>query len=821
MFQFHLTMRAKKVLEFHAQEEAKRLNHDMVTPEHVLLGLIREGEGLAARVLMKLKLDPEKLRSEIENNIATHATNTKILGNVPTSQRVQRLISRAADEARALNHNCIGTEHLLLGIMREGQNTAFNVMTALGFEIDTLRQEIMKMLGLGKVPVNEEADEAKKNRTPALDQFSRDLTKLAREHALDNVVGREKEVTRVVQILSRRKKNNPVLIGEPGVGKSAIVEGLAQRIIENEVPDILLNRRVLVLDLASIVAGTKYRGEFEERLKNVMAEIRRSNNVIVFIDELHTIIGAGGAEGAMDAANMLKPALARGELQCVGATTLNEYKKYIEKDTALVRRFQPIIIAEPSVEDTIAILEGIRSRYEDHHKVKYTDEALRQAALLSKRYIVERHLPDKAIDLIDEAGARARLINTTRPKDFKEFTKNIDELTKKKEKLVSKQKYEEAAQVRDEIKKMKEKFTDAERDWRDSREKVASVVDVEDILRVVSEITGIPLSKISGSESEKLVRMEEELHKAIIGQDEAIRAISRAIRRTRAGLKNHRRPMGSFIFLGPTGVGKTALAKTLADFMFGDSEALIRIDMSEFMEKHAVSRLIGAPPGYVGYDEGGDLTEKIRRRPYAVVLFDEIEKAHPDIFNILLQVLEEGQLTDNLGHRVDFSNTIIIMTSNVGARDMAKGASFGFTNEDIGRSFEEIKSIAMDEVKQVFNPEFINRVDDVVVFHTLEREHVKAIVDIMLDEVRSVLSQKQITLTLTEEAKELLVTKGYDKKYGARSLRRTIQREIEDNVSNEILRNTIKDKDHIQVHAVNGVFTFEAKSTEDVEILGK
>lgn len=818
MFQFHLTMRAKKVLEYYAQEEAKKLNHDMVSPEHVLLALLREGEGLAARVLTKLKVDKEKLSSELQSMMGG-MSGTKLLGNVPSSPRVQRLINRAADEARKLNHNYIGTEHLLLGIMCEGKNTAFNVLTNMGLDIDMLRQEIMKMLGLGRLPQTDKA-EPKKNRTPTLDQFARDLTKLAKESKLDRVIGRETEVGRVVQILSRRKKNNPILLGEPGVGKTAIVEGLAQRIIETEVPDILLDKRVLVLDLASIVAGTKYRGEFEERLKNIMAEIRRSTNIIVFIDELHTIIGAGGAEGAIDAANMLKPALARGELQCIGATTLNEYKKYIERDTALVRRFQSIIVGEPTVDDTIEILKGIQSRYEEHHKVKYTPEAIKAAATLSKRYIVEKFLPDKAIDMIDEAGARARLMNTTRPKEFKDFESKIEDLTKQKEDIVAAQRYEEAAPIRDEIKRVRAEYAEAEAKWREDREKVETAVEAEDIRLVVSDLTGIPLNKLASKEGERLVNMEEELHRSIVGQDESIRAISRAIRRSRAGLRAVNRPSGSFIFLGPTGVGKTALAKSLADFLFGDKDALIRVDMSEFMERHAVSRLVGAPPGYVGFDEGGDLTEKVRRRPYSVVLFDEIEKAHPDVFNMLLQLMDEGHLTDNLGHRVDFTNTVIIMTSNVGARDIAKGGTMGFSSIERSKDYADIKELAMDELKNTFNPEFLNRVDEVVVFHPLEKEHIKQILEIMIDEVKFSLKEKEMTLELSDRAKEHLIDKGYDKAYGARSLRRTIQKEIEDTISNEILKESIVEGEHLLVDEKDGGIVIQPEKNEVESVEG-
>lgn len=815
MYQFHLTARAKKVLELYAQEEAKRLNHDIITPEHILLGLLHENESLASRVFHRLKIDPDRVRSELEN-MMSKVSGTKLYGTIPTSPRVQKLISRAADEARSLGHNYIGTEHIFLGIIREGQNTAYNVLINLGIDANMLRQEIMQMFGVGQTQ-GQTVEENKKVRTPTLDQFARDLTKLSREEMLDKVVGRDDEVVRVIQILSRRKKNNPILLGEPGVGKTAIVEGLAQKITDGEAPDILLNKRVLTLDLSSVVAGTKYRGEFEERLKNVMVEIKRAGNIIIFIDELHTIIGAGGAEGALDAANILKPALSRGELQCIGATTLNEYKKYIEKDTALVRRFQPVMVDEPNVEDTIQILYGIKSKYEEHHKVKYSDNAIISSATLSKRYITDRYLPDKAIDLLDEAGARARLLNTTRPKSFKEFDSKIEEIVKEKDKYVAEQNYEKAAMLRDEIKRVKSEHIKAEENWRNNAEKAQTLIDEDDIRSIISNITHIPLNKLAAGETKRLVSMEEELHASIVGQNEAIDAIARSIRRSRAGLKTHKRPMGSFIFLGPTGVGKTALAKSLAEFLFGNSDALIRVDMSDFMEKHNVSRLVGAPPGYVGFDEGGDLTEKIRRRPYAVILFDEIEKAHPDIFNILLQVLEEGQLTDNLGHKVDFSNTVIIMTSNLGAKDMIKGSALGFSTEE--KSNDDIKNFALDELKNSFNPEFLNRIDEVVVFHTLSKEHIYLIFDIMLKEISNALLKQNIFIKLTDKAKEFIIEKGFDKKYGARSLRRAIQKEIEDRMSSEILKENISEGQTVAIDVDNNNIIITSMPTSNEFII--
>ncbi len=811
MFQFHLTSRAKKVLEIYSQEEAKRLNHDMITPEHVLLGLLHETDALAARSLLRLNIDLTRVKNEID--AAMNKSTTKLYGNIPTSPRVQKLISYSAEEARALGHNYIGTEHLLLGILREEKDTAFNVLSTLGVEITQLRQEILKMLGVNSQPNSNESnveENHKRPRTPTLDQFARDLTKLAKEKGLDKVIGRDHEVMRVIQILSRRKKNNPILLGEPGVGKTAIVEGLADKIVTGDVPDILLKKRVLTLDLSSVVAGTKYRGEFEERIKNIILEIRRASNIIVFIDELHTLIGAGGAEGALDAANMLKPALARGELQCIGATTLNEYKKYIEKDGALVRRFQPISIEEPNLEDTIEILNGIKAKYEDHHKVKYTDESIKSAATLSKRYIVERYLPDKAIDLIDEAGSRARLLNMIRPDEFKSIEKEVEALNEKKDALVKDQQFEEAARIRDEIKALQKKFFEKETNWREERDKIETIIDEDDIRHVISEITNIPLKKLMSDEGQRLVDMEEELHKHIIGQEEAISAISKAIRRSRAGLRSSKKPMGSFIFLGPTGVGKTALAKSLAEFMFGDPDSLIRIDMSEFMEKHSVSKMIGAPPGYVGFEEGGNLTEKIRRKPYSLILFDEIEKAHPDISSVLLQLLEEGQLTDNMGRKVNFSNTIIIMTSNVGARDMMRGGALGFKSDEV-KAAADVKSVALDELKNTFNPEFINRIDDIIVFHTLTKDHLKQIIDIMMFDINKSIEERSMAIKLSEEAKLLLIEKGFDKKYGARSLRRTLQKELEDRISADILLEKVTDGDIITIDVKDEEFTFTYK----------
>ena len=823
MWQFHLTKRAKVVIDFYSQEEAKRLNHDQVTPEHVLLGLLREPESIAIKSLRNLKVDLDKLKMELETSMAKSSSNTKLYGQIPSSPRVQRLIAFSAEEAKAFGHNYIGTEHLLLGLLREENGIAYNVLTSFGIELNPLKQEIMKMIGVVGISTssneqtNQQEEIVRKVKTPTLDQFARDLTKLAREKALDKVIGRENEVMRAVQILSRRKKNNPILLGEPGVGKTAIVEGLAEKIVAGDVPEILLKKRVLTLELSSVVAGTKYRGEFEERIKNIVLEIKKSGNVIIFIDELHTLIGAGGSEGALDAANMLKPALSRGEIQCIGATTINEYKKYIEKDGALVRRFQPVTVEEPNIEDTIEILNGIKSQYEEHHNVKYTSGAINAAVVLSKRYITERYLPDKAIDLIDEAGSRARLINMTMPAEFKEMEERIKEFDLEKQKCADMLAFEDAEIWKNKRDDLKNELAEKQKKWREERDKIQTLIEEDDIRNVISEITNIPVKRLLNAESKRLIDMEEELHKKVVGQEEAISSISKAIRRSRAGLKASKRPLGSFIFLGPTGVGKTALAKVLAEFMFGNSDALIRIDMSEFMEKFAVSRLIGAPPGYVGYEEGGGLTEKVRRKPYSLILFDEIEKAHPDVTNILLQVLEEGQLTDNFGRKVDFSNTIIIITSNLGARDIVKGSSLGFNAIGEEKDANDIKNFALEELKQNFNPEFLNRIDDIIVFHTLTKENLKEIIDIMLKELNESIKDRDIIINLTDEAKLYIIDKGFDKKYGARSLRRAIQKEIEDYISAEILFGHIVDGDIINVDSHGGTLMFSYSKPLKVE----
>ncbi|HOG64519.1 MAG TPA: ATP-dependent Clp protease ATP-binding subunit [Spirochaetota bacterium] len=801
-----LTPRAQKIIGLMAQEEAKRLNHDKLVPEHILLGLLKHGQGIAIDTLKNLGIDLDELQRDIENAIKKSGENL-MLGEVPPSPRIEKVLRYSAEESKNLGHTYIGTEHLLLGILREDNSKAAMILESRGVKLDKVRNSILKLLGFGTMPKSIGTESVK---TPTLDDFSRDLTEIARQGKLDPVIGRQNEIERVVQILSRRKKNNPVLIGEPGVGKTAIVEGLARNIVSGEVPEILLNRRLVTLDLPSLVAGTKYRGEFEERLRNVINEIRKANNIILFIDELHTLIGAGGAEGAIDAANMLKPALARGELQCIGATTLNEFRKHIERDAALERRFQPILVEEPPVAETVQILHGLKENYETHHKVKYSDEAIDAAANLAHRYIKDRFLPDKAVDLLDEAGAKARLASSTRPATFVELEKEIEILNREKDELVRIQNYEKAADVRDKVKMRKEELKQLTESWRQSINKDVPLIGYEDISRIVSSITGIPLSRLTESESKKLLRMEEDLHKRVIGQEDAIAAVSRAVRRSRTGLKSPKRPTGTFVFLGPTGVGKTELARALAELLFGNEDALIRFDMSEFMEKYSVSRLIGAPPGYVGYDEGGDLTEKVRRRPYSVLLLDEIEKAHPDVFNILLQVMEDGQLTDNLGHTVDFRNTVIILTSNVGAREITKEVSLGFSSfTDDEQDFSDMKEKAMGELRRTFSPEFLNRVDEVVVFHSLTWPHIASILDVMLRELSARLSEKGMELELSERAREEIIRRGYNRKYGARPLRRTIQREIEDPLAQRFLAGEFKDQSKITIGFQDGEgFTF-------------
>lgn len=808
------TERAQRVILI-AQEEAKRLNHDYVGTEHLLLGLIALGEGVAAQVVANLGVDLRRVRAEIEKIVGT-GDNVMLLGEIPFTPRAKKVLELAVEEAQNMGHNYVGTEHLLLGLIREEEGVAARVMENIGVRLDVVREEVISLLGEGQQGPSQGAGAAPagspghhgttqkaKSKTPTLDEFGRDLTLMAKEGKLDPVIGRESEIERVIQILLRRTKNNPVLIGDPGVGKTAIVEGLAQRLSSDEAPDLLTGKRVMTLDLAAVVAGTKYRGEFEQRLKNIMDEIRRAKNqIILFIDELHTVIGAGAAEGAIDASNMLKPSLARGELQCIGATTMDEYRKYIEHDAALERRFQPIIVDPPSVEDTIKILTGLRDRYETHHKVKFEDDAIKAAAELSDRYISDRFLPDKAIDLIDEAGSRARLQTTQRPKDLKDREGEIDTVTHEKESSISAQEYEKAAKLRDKEKEMRRALDEARKAWREKRDATVPVVNAEDIAAVVSKWTGIPTMKLTETEQAKLVHMDEELHKRVIGQEEAIKAISQSIRRSRTGLKDPKKPVGSFIFLGPTGVGKTELARALAEFLFGNEDSLVRIDMSEYMEKFSVSRLIGAPPGYVGYEEGGQLTEAVRRKPYSVVLLDEIEKAHPDTFNILLQMMDDGALSDNLGHRVSFKNTVIIMTSNVGARLISKGKSLGFLlQEDAAKDYASMKDTVMEEVKKAFNPEFLNRLDDIIVFHPLTREESRKILDLMLARVSKKISSQGLTVNLTDDAKNFLVEKGFDPHYGARPLQRSIQRLLEDPLAEDILSKKVSPGTVIYVDA--------------------
>ncbi len=813
------TERARKVIIL-AKEEAKRFNHDYIGTEHILLGLIKEGESVAAAVLQNLGLSLDTIRLEVEK-LVQFGPSTIVSGDIPFTPKAKKVIELAMDEARRLGHNYIGTEHLLLGLIKEGEGVASHVLMNVGLDLNKVRAEVIKLLGSttpgqgggpggGVVPP---AGAAKsKTKTPALDAFGRDLSQLARDGKLDPVVGRENEIERVIQILARRTKNNPVLLGEAGVGKTAIVEGLAQKIVAGEVTEILIDKRIVVLDLALMVAGTKYRGQFEERIKAVMDEIRRSDNVMVFIDELHTLVGAGGAEGAIDASNILKPALARGEIQCIGATTLDEYRKYIEKDAALARRFQTIVVDPPSVDETIQILKGLRDKYEAHHRVKILDEALEAASKLSDRYISGRFLPDKAIDLIDEAGSRARLTMTTLPKDLKKIEGEIESFKREKEAAIKAQDFEKAAKLRDEERKAKEELARVKKSWKESKSEVEVQVTAEDIAAIVAKWTGVPLARLEEKETARLLRMEDELHRRVVGQDEAIRAISHAVRRSRSGLRNPRRPIGAFIFLGPTGVGKTLLARALAGFMFGDEDAMVVIDCSEYGEKFNVSRLVGAPPGYVGYEEGGQLTEKVRRRPYSVVLFDEIEKAHPDVFNILLQLMEEGRLTDSFGRKVDFRNTVVIMTSNVGADLVKRQGDLGFKPqaEDIG--YDNLKRKLLDETKKVFRPEFLNRVDDTIVFHPLTRQDLEQVIEIELKEVSDRLKEKKMELLLSVEVNAFLIDKGYDPVFGARPLKRTIQRYIENVLAEEILSGKFQEGDKIRAELRGELIQFEKAS---------
>ncbi len=802
---YNFTDRVRKVLQM-AREEAARLHHEYVGTEHILLGLIREGEGVAAAVLSNLNVDLEEIQQKIEDSVKKGKAAAAAGPDLPYTSRAKKVLELAMSEARELNHSYVGTEHLLLGLLREEKGIAAQVLTDVGVNLEQARAETLRLLGSempqptgGATPAPAPQKTEKKSKTPALDHFCRDLTQLAGGGELDPTIGRTKEIERVMEVLSRRKKNNPVLIGEPGVGKTAIVEGLAQLIASGSCPDALKDHRVLALDMAAVIAGTKYRGQFEERLKAVMNEIAQNRNIILFIDELHTLVGAGAAEGAIDASNMLKPALARGELQCVGASTLNEYRKYIEKDGALERRFQTVIVDPPTVDETIAILKGLRKRYEDHHRIVIPDEALDAAAKLSERYITDRFLPDKAIDVIDEAGARARLAAQVPPPEVAALKERLERISAEKESSVRDQNFERAAAQRDQERELQSEIRRKQEEWERERQTRRPTIDEEEIAFIVSRWTGIPVTRLQESETNRLLRMEEEIHTHVVGQDEAIAVVARAIRRSRAGLKDPKRPIGSFIFSGPTGVGKTELARALARFLFADASALIRVDMSEYMEKFSVSRLIGAPPGYVGYEDSGTLTKAVRRKPYAVVLLDEIEKAHPDVFNILLQVLDEGHLTDNYGRMIDFKNTVVIMTSNVGARDMVKGKSLGFAQPDSRDSFERMSEKVKEEIGRVFNPEFLNRLDDVIVFHPLSREHIAQVVAILLRDVQHRLGDEDLTLHLTPAASDFLVDHGYDEHYGARPLKRAIQKFVEDPLSEKILVGEFARGDDIEV----------------------
>jgi len=807
-----------------ANQEAQRFNHEYIGTEHILLGLVKEGSGVAANVLKNLDIDLRKIRLEVEK-IVQSGPDMVTMGKLPQTPRAKKVIEYSIEEARNLNHNYVGTEHLLLGLLREQEGVAAQVLMNLGLKLEDVREEVLNLLGhnpeSGEGGGGERTANKGKSKTPALDSFGRDLTELARQGKLDPVIGRQNEIERVIQVLSRRTKNNPVLLGEAGVGKTAIVEGLAQMVVDGSVPELLRDRRIVVLDLAMMVAGTKYRGQFEERIKAVMNEVRRAKNTILFIDELHTLVGAGGAEGAIDASNVLKPALARGEIQCIGATTLDEYRKYIEKDGALERRFQQIIVNPPSKEEAVEILRGLRDRYEAHHRVQIRDEALEQAVELSDRYISGRCLPDKAIDVIDEAGARVRLKAMTRPPDLKEIDAQVEQLNQEKEAAVAEQDFEKAAHLRDQADKLKKKKDQVQREWREKSKEIDGIVDEEVIREVVSKMTGVPLKRIDSDETQRLLRMEDELHKSVVSQHEAIVRIAKAVRKSRAGLKDPKRPIGSFIFAGPTGVGKTLLAKQLAKFMFGDENALVQLDMSEYMEKHNVSRLVGAPPGYIGYEEGGQLTEKIRRRPYSVVLLDEIEKAHPDVWNMLLQIMEEGRLTDNVGRVVDFKNTILIMTTNIGAEQIVGKEPFGFKKRDDATTYESMKNTLKQEMERSFRPEFLNRVDDIIVFRSLTDEDLARIIDIELAKVTKRLAEKHLKLVVTEEAKVLIRERGTNKEFGARPLRRAIEQMIEDPLSEELLRGTYLGKDTltVRVKEENGEkrLDFEATSVSGAD----
>ena len=817
----NFTPRAQQVLAL-ARKEADRFNHNFVGTEHLLLGLIKLGQGVAVNVLQKMGLDLETVRQEVEK-LSNAGPDLKQVGNIPYTPRVKKVLSLASKEAKALNHTYVGTEHILLGLLREGDGVAAKVLKGLDIDIEAVRQEILKELDPnfqnqgeeaagGEGGEKKEGDKKGENKTPALKAFGRDLTEIARKGEMDPVIGRKMEIERVIQILCRRTKNNPVLLGEAGVGKTAIVEGLAQEVVKGNVPEILRDKRVIVLDLALMVAGTKYRGQFEERIKAVMDEIRKNKNIILFIDEMHTIVGAGSAEGTMDASNIIKPALSRGEMQCIGATTLNEYRKHIEKDAALERRFQSVKVEPPSIEDAIAILKGLRSKYEDHHRAEITDAAVEASVKLSDRYITGRFLPDKAIDVMDEAGSRSRIGAMTRPPDVKDQETEIEELKNRKERAIKEQDFEGAAAYRDKEKQAKEKLEATLKAWRDAKEEKRVKVDEDDILHVVSKWTGIPLKRMEKDETQKLLEVEKVLSRVIIGQNDAVVAMAKALRRSRADLKDPKRPIGTFALLGPTGVGKTLLAKTLAEQMFGDAKNLVQLDMSEYMEKFTVSRLVGSPPGYVGYEEGGQLTEQVRRKPYCVVLFDEIEKAHPDVMNMLLQILEEGKLTDNTGRVVDFRNTIILLTSNVGSESLKKNNVIGFGSAKDETSYEKMKEKTLEEAKKAFRPEFLNRLDDVIVFRQLTRPDLVTILDLEVAKVMERLKHKSITLLLDEKAKDFLVEKGFDPQYGARPMRRSVEKNLEDPLAEELLRGSLNPGEPVYVSAAEGKLTFTQKA---------
>ncbi len=823
----NFTPRAQQVLAL-ARKEADRFNHNFVGTEHLLLGLIKLGQGVAVNVLQKMGLDLETVRQEVEKQ-SKAGPDQKQVGNIPYTPRVKKVLALASKEAKALNHTYVGTEHILLGLLREGDGVAAKVLKELDIDIEAVRQEILKELdpnfqnqgeetaGGGEGDKKESGDKKGENKTPALKAFGRDLTEIARKGDMDPVIGRKTEIERVIQILCRRTKNNPVLLGEAGVGKTAIVEGLAQEVVKGNVPELLRDKRVIVLDLALMVAGTKYRGQFEERIKAVMDEIRKNKNIILFIDEMHTIVGAGSAEGTMDASNIIKPALSRGEMQCIGATTLNEYRKYIEKDAALERRFQSVKVEPPSIEDAISILKGLRCKYEEHHRAEITDAAVEASVKLSDRYITGRFLPDKAIDVMDEAGSRARIGAMTRPPDLKDQEAEIEELKNRKERAIKEQDFEGAASYRDKEKQAKEQLEATLKTWREAKDEKRVKVDEDDILHIVSKWTGIPLKRMEKDETQRLLEVEKVLAKVVVGQTDAVLAMAKALRRSRADLKDPKRPIGTFALLGPTGVGKTLLAKTLAEQMFGDAKNLVQLDMSEYMEKFTVSRLVGSPPGYVGYEEGGQLTEQVRRKPYCVVLFDEIEKAHPDVMNMLLQILEEGKLTDNTGRVIDFRNTIILLTSNVGSETLKKNNVIGFGSSKDEFSYEKMKEKTLDEAKKAFRPEFLNRLDDVIVFRQLTKPDLITILDLEATKVMERLKHKNIQLVLDDKAKDFLLEKGFDPQYGARPMRRSVEKHLEDPLAEELLRGNLNPGEPVQVSMAEGKLTFSqnAAATTD------